>query len=85
MKLPDGGRYKGQWNEETEKRHGRGTQVWQDGTVYEGHWKDDKAHGKGRIISMENSLFNGSIFVDKLSNGTLRSSQTDVSFYYYEG
>ena len=28
-------------------RHGKGVQVWEDGSRFEGEWKDDKANGMG--------------------------------------
>jgi len=31
-------------------RHGRGKQLWKDGSIYEGYWKNNMAHGKGRLI-----------------------------------
>ena len=43
-------RYEGEWTEEDSKRHGKGIQVWPDGSVYEGYWKHDKASGRGRLI-----------------------------------
>ena len=41
--------YEGEWNSEDEK-HGRGVQLWDNGTIYEGYWSHDKPHGKGRIV-----------------------------------
>ena len=32
------------------KRHGRGRQIWTDGSYYEGYWKDDMANGHGRLV-----------------------------------
>ena len=40
--------YAGEWTRGTNLRHGRGTQVWPDGSMYQGWWKHDKSHGKGR-------------------------------------
>lgn len=51
MKLVDNSvRYEGEWTEDDNKRHGKGIQVWPDGSVYEGYWRHDKAYGKGRLI-----------------------------------
>lgn len=30
------------------KREGRGVQVWKDGTVYMGDWKNDRINGEGK-------------------------------------
>ena len=44
----DGAAYNGQWC--YGKRHGRGKQIWNNGSIYEGYWKNDKAEGYGRLI-----------------------------------
>ncbi len=31
-------------------REGKGTQIWPDGTKYEGDWKDNSAWGYGKFI-----------------------------------
>ena len=41
--------YKGQWNKNNLKE-GRGYQIWLDGSIYEGYWKNNMANGKGRLI-----------------------------------
>lgn len=48
--LQNGSRYEGQWNKYSGKREGFGVQVWANGDMYQGTWKDDKAEGKGRLI-----------------------------------
>lgn len=40
--LENGAKYLGEWNKRENKREGRGIQVWADGSMYEGYWKDDK-------------------------------------------
>lgn len=40
FELDNGAVYLGQWTAEG-LREGKGTQVWQDGTKYEGYWKGD--------------------------------------------
>lgn len=48
MKLLDNdARYKGDWSSSNDVRHGKGIQVWHDGSMYEGQWRNDKANGKG--------------------------------------
>ena len=42
------------------KRHGRGVMVWTIGSLYEGYWKTDKQHGRGRLIyGNGNSYYEG--------------------------
>lgn len=36
-------------NRENGKKSGTGTFKWNDGTVYEGEWKEDKINGKGKL------------------------------------
>jgi len=40
-------------------RHGRGTQQWQDGSYYEGYWRNNCANGKGRLIHADNDVYEG--------------------------
>lgn len=37
--------YTGEWKQS--KRHGRGRQVYEDGSYYDGDWKEDKREGEG--------------------------------------
>ena len=37
-------------------KDGRGVQTWPDGTTYEGHWKNGKANGRGRLIHAEGDV-----------------------------
>ena len=41
------------------KRNGRGKQVWEDSSLYEGYWKDDKANGRGRLIHPNGDFYEG--------------------------
>lgn len=50
--------YIGQWNLNY-MREGVGTQYWNDGTVYEGNWKNDKANGKGRMVHPNGDVYEG--------------------------
>ena len=49
--------YKGQMKNGL--RHGRGTQVWTDGSKYEGEWRDDKTNGYGRLIHSDGDVYEG--------------------------
>ena len=40
--------YKGQFKNGL--REGRGTQIWEDGSIYVGNWRNGMAFGKGRLI-----------------------------------
>lgn len=62
--LDNGAEYEGEWNEDGE-RHGRGMQLWVDGSLYEGYWKYDKAHGRGRLIHADGDVYIGDWKDDK--------------------
>ena len=57
--LDDGATFEGEWNAQTNQRHGRGNQVWTDGSIYEGYWKLDKANGRGRLIHADGDIYDG--------------------------
>jgi len=70
------------------KRHGQGTLTWPDGAKYEGTWKDDFCHGKGRM-----QFPNGSVYVGSFSSNNMngQGSLTTVNgealegFWEYQG
>ena len=33
--------------------------VWKDGSIYEGEWRDDMRHGKGRHIFANGDVYEG--------------------------
>jgi hypothetical protein len=45
--------------------NGMGRLIHADGDVYEGEWKEDKAHGKGKYIHMDGAEYNGDWIDDK--------------------
>ena len=59
--LDSGAHYKGEWlrNATPEVRTGRGTQIWPDGSMYEGYWVDSKATGRGRLIHADGDVYEG--------------------------
>lgn len=63
--LENGARYEGQWNVETNQRDGKGVQIWADGSIYEGYWKNDKANGRGRLIHADKDVYEGDWKDDK--------------------
>ena len=50
--------YTGEWNRADEK-HGRGTQIWPDGSKYEGYWQHGKSTGLGRLIHADGDVYTG--------------------------
>ena len=61
----NGAKYVGEWNVQTGLREGRGTQVWMDGSKYEGSWVAGKANGKGRLIHADGDVYEGDWVDDK--------------------
>ena len=41
------------------KRHGKGTQVWDDGAKYEGSWENDKSNGYGTFYHTDGDVYQG--------------------------
>ena len=46
-KFTDGSTYEGHWVENVCQGHG--VFIWKSGAKYEGMWKADKKHGKGKM------------------------------------
>lgn len=47
--IDNNNKYEGEWKNASGgyQRHGKGIQVWQDGSIYEGQWMNDRANGTG--------------------------------------
>lgn len=89
IKLENGAMYEGEWAEESkkdktepfkERRDGRGYQIWADGSLYEGYWKNDKANGRGRLIHADGDVYEGEWKDDK-AHGFGRYMHTDGAQY----
>ena len=50
--------YNGEWNTVGE-REGRGTQIWKDGSKFEGYWRTDRVVGHGRLIHHSGDTYTG--------------------------
>jgi len=64
------------------KRHGKGRQIWNNGTIYEGEFYDDKAKGKGKLIHREGDFYEGEWENDK-ANG--HGTYVNINGAKYEG
>ena len=62
--IENGSIYTGEWNSNNEK-HGKGSQVWKDGSLYEGYWIGGKANGRGRLIHSNGDVYEGEWVNDK--------------------
>ena len=62
--LDNGAIYVGEWTKDG-LRHGKGLQIWKDGSKYEGYWRNDMANGKGRLIHSDGDVYEGEWQNDK--------------------
>ena len=62
--------------------NGIGRLIHADGDVYEGEWKNDKAHGKGIYIHRDGASYTGEWFEDK-QHGYGTEKWIDVIFIKY--
>lgn len=63
--LESGAKYNGEWDANTGLRHGKGTQIWPDGSRYDGYWRNDRANGPGRLIHADGDVYQGDWVDDK--------------------
>ena len=61
-------------------RHGKGKQIWPDGSIYEGYWRDDQVEGYGRLIHADGDYYEGEWLNDK-AHGKGKYIHLDGSFY----
>ena len=66
--LENNAKYIGQWIKNSKTRQGKATQVWPDGSMYEGWFKDNEANGKGRLIHANGDIYEGD-WVDAKAHG----------------
>ena len=60
MILDSGIMYIGEWSiSDTPMRHGRGTEIFQDGTRIDAYFINDKATGFGRVIHTDGDVYAG--------------------------
>ena len=78
--LADNAQYEGEWNVDTDMRHGQGYQIWSDGSIYEGYWKHDKANGRGRLIHADGDIYDG-YWKDDKAHGYGQYTHTDGAQY----
>ena len=55
----DGGIYLGEFKPGTDVKQGYGTYMYPEGDMYQGHWKDNKTNGWGRLIHFDGEVYEG--------------------------
>ena len=78
--MDDGSVFTGDWNIATNMRHGQGNQVWQDGSIYDGYWKNGLANGRGRLVHADGDIYDGHWKDDK-AHGKGQYTHTDGAEY----
>ncbi len=63
-KIENGAFYYGEWDSKGNK-HGRGIQLWPDGSKYFGYWINNKANKKGKLIHADGDIYEGEWVNDK--------------------
>ena len=71
-------KYFGQWS--GSQRHGRGRQIWPDGTRYDGYWAIGEHNGYGRIVYPDGSYYIG-FFKDNQRYGQGKLIRSDETSY----
>lgn len=51
--------YTGQLKNKRHHKHGKGIQVWDNGSFYDGQWKDNQQHGKGTFTWSNQNSYTG--------------------------
>ena len=62
--IENGALYYGEWDKNGNK-HGRGIQLWPDGSKYTGYWINNKANKKGILIHKDGDIYEGEWLDDK--------------------
>ncbi|CDW82815.1 UNKNOWN [Stylonychia lemnae] len=73
----DNGTYQGEYDTVKKQKDGKGRFILQNGTVYDGFWKNDLKDGFGRFI-----LYNGNYYISEWKNGKLNGYG---KYYYING
>ena len=78
--LENQAQYEGEWLRGSQIRQGKGVQYWQDGSMYEGYWANNKANGKGRLIHADGDVYDG-LWKDDKAHGYGTYSHLDGAQY----
>jgi len=76
----DGSQYKGYWNKDFNVKEGYGQQLFPNGTIYEGFWKNNEFDGQGRFIYENGDYYCGD-WIQGKTNGQGTFVSTDGIAY----
>jgi hypothetical protein len=74
--------YSGEWDSEGNK-HGRGVQLWPDGSKYYGYWIKNKVNKKGKLIHREGDVYEGEWVDDKAEGFGIYTSLNGTKYEGY--
>ena len=74
--------YFGEFDFSKKVKHGRGIQLWEEGSKYTGYFTDNKANIKGRLLHNDGDIYEGS-WADNKPNG--KGKYTHIDGTIYEG
>ncbi|CDW86547.1 morn repeat protein [Stylonychia lemnae] len=63
--LENGEKYEGECDVDSNVRDGKGRNIYADGSLYDGYWRNDKANGRGRLIHANGDVYEGEWKDDK--------------------
>ena len=72
--------YLGEWDFSKNVKHGRGIQVYSEGSKYFGYWVQDKANIKGKLIHSDGDVYEGE-WLDNQPNGKGKYFHQDGTIY----
>ena len=67
-------------DEKNNHKYGRGIQLWADGSMYEGYWKNDKANIYGKLVHADGDIYEGG-WLDDRADGTGTYTHSDGAKY----
>ena len=77
----DGCIYYGEWKKGTNIKHGRGIQLWDDGTIYQGQFANNKRCFKGKLSQPDGNYYEGEFYDDKKQGEGKYVISSDGSYY----
>ena len=75
--------YYGEWDMNFFTKHGRGLQIWPDGSYYKGYWENNKAEGKGLFIHSTGDIYIGNWHNNKRNGKGVYQSKLGMQYNGY--
>ena len=72
--------YYGEWDMTFFTKHGRGIQIWPDGSYYKGYWDNNKAEGKGEFYHSSGDKYIGTWHNNKRDGKGIYTSKKGITY-----